>query len=234
METFLRAIPQRLPQIPKAIIVVSAHWETQGFCFTGSNAPPLIFDYYGFPKHTYALQYNVPGAPAIAEKAAMLLRESGLAARTDNDRGIDHGVFVPLMVAFPDAVIPVIEMSLDNGLDPALHIKAGRALATLRDEGVLIIGSGMSFHNTRAFDDSLATARSEAFDNWLNQAVELPFDARGAALQTWSDAPGGRFSHPTEEHLIPLMVAAGASEDAGQQIYADTVLSVAISGFQFN
>ena len=234
MAEFLRALPGTLPAPPTAIIVVSGHWETEGFGFTGAAQPGLIYDYYGFPPHTYALRYDVPGAPALAARAAGLLRTAGLKATVDPQRGLDHGVFVPMKVAFPQASIPMIEMSVDRHLDPALHIEAGRTLGALRDEGVLILGSSMSFHNMRAYGDPRFTAPSEAFDAWLAGAVALPGDARAAALAAWAEAPAGRLSHPREEHLLPLMVAAGTSQRPGERIYCERVLETAISGFRFD
>ncbi len=233
MEAFLRALPALLPEPPTAILVVSGHWETRGFAFTGAAQPDLIYDYGGFPPHTYALRYDAPGAPALAERAAGLLRAAGLAASVDPTRGLDHGVFIPLKVAFPDANIPVVEMSVEQGLDPALHIAAGQALAALRSEGVLIVGSGMSFHNMRAYGDPRFTAPAATFDRWLTDAVEAPAPQRAEALGHWADAPGGRVSHPREEHLIPLMVAAGASTAPGERVYAEQVVDVAISGYRF-
>lgn len=234
MEAFLRGLPAMLPERPKAILVVSGHWETDGFSFTGAKAPGLIYDYSGFPAHTYALRYDVPGEPALAARAASLLTARGLKASVDPDRGLDHGVFVPLKVAFPNADIPVVEMSVDRRLDPALHLAAGRALAPLRDEGVLILGSGMSFHNMRAYGDPRATAPSQTFDHWLTESVALKGATRDERLKGWADAPSGRFSHPREEHLLPLVVAAGAAEGAGEQVYSEQVLSTSISGFRFN
>ncbi|MBD3772544.1 MAG: dioxygenase [Rhodobacteraceae bacterium] len=234
MERFLRDLPSQLPAPPKAILVVSGHWETQGFRFTSAEKPTLLFDYYGFPEHTYRLRYDVPGSPELAGKAAQLLRDAGFDAGLDGERGLDHGVFVPLLVAFPEASIPVVEMSLDASLDPALHIAAGEALAPLRDEGVLILGSGMSFHNMRAYGDPRATAASEEFDRWLTGAVGQEPAARDAALKQWEQAPAGRFSHPREEHLIPLMVAAGASRHAGSTAFNQRVMQTAISGYRFD
>lgn len=232
MEAFLRGLPDLLPARPRAILIVSGHWETDGFAFTGTAKPDLIFDYHGFPPHTYALRYPVPGDPALAEQAAGLLRSAGHAAWIDPDRGIDHGVFVPLMVAFPEADIPVVEMSLDRGLDPKLAWAAGRALRPLRDEGVLILGAGMSFHNLPAYRRGDATAPSLAFDAWLGDAVALP-EGRGDRLATWATAPAARFAHPREEHLLPLMVAAGASDAPGERVYDEVVMETMISGFRF-
>lgn len=234
MAAFLRSLPGRLGSAPSAIIVVSGHWETEGFAFTGAAQPGLIYDYHGFPPHTYRLRYDVPGAPALAETAASLLRAAGLAASIDPERGLDHGVFVPMKVAFPEAAVPMIEMSVDRTLDPALHIAAGRALAPLREQGVLILGSGMSFHNMRGYGDPRFTAPSEAFDAWLTDAVELPSPERAVALAGWAEAPAGRLSHPREEHLVPVMVAAGTSQAPGARVYGERVLHTAISGFRFD
>ena len=234
MAAFLRDLPAMLPQRPRAVLVVSGHWETDGFAFTGAEEPSLIYDYHGFPAHTYALRYDAPGCPALAARAAALLAGAGIAAAVDPMRGLDHGVFVPLKVAFPDADIPVVEMSVDRTLDPALHIAAGRALAALRDEGVLILASGMSFHNMRGYGDPRFTKPSEAFDAWLTLTAEQPGAARAEALARWEAAPAARLSHPQAEHLLPLMVAAGAAEGRGERVYAEKVMETAISGFRFD
>ncbi|TXC69596.1 dioxygenase [Sphingomonas ginsenosidivorax] len=233
MAAYLRGIAATLPGRPTAILVVSGHWETRGFAFTGAARPPLIYDYGGFPAHTYELRYDAPGAPDLAARAAALLQDAGMTATIDPQRGLDHGVFVPLKVAFPDADIPVVEMSVDRDLDPALHLAAGRALAPLRDAGVLIVASGMSFHNMRGYGDPRFTAPSQQFDDWLSEAVALPGDERAAALTAWADAPAARLSHPAEEHLLPLMVAAGASDAPGVHDYAELVMHTAISGYRF-
>ena len=194
----------------------------------------MIYDYYGFPSETYAIQYDAPSAPGVAAAAAALLRDQGLPVELDPARGFDHGVFVPMKVAFPDASIPVVEMSVERGLDPKLHIAAGRALASLRDEGVLIVGSGMSFHDLRAFGDKRFTRVSQAFDEWLTLTLMQSGDVRADRLARWADAPGAQAAHPTSEHLIPLMVAAGASDAPGEKIYGEIVLETVISGFRFS
>jgi aromatic ring-opening dioxygenase catalytic subunit (LigB family) len=233
MAAFLRGLPQLLPDRPKAILIVSGHWETEGFAFTAASRPDLLFDYHGFPPHTYQLTYLAPGDPALAAKAAGLLTSAGLPSSLDAARGLDHGVFVPLKVAFPDADIPVVEMSVDLGLDPTEHLTAGHALAPLRDEGVLIVGAGMSFHNMRGYGRTSSTEPSRQFDAWLADAVTAKAETRAQSLARWADAPSGRFSHPREEHLLPLMVAAGASDAAGEQVYSELVMETAISGFRF-
>lgn len=234
MAKFLASLPERLPQTPRAILIVSGHWEADGFALSGTDHPGLIYDYYGFPQHTYALSYPAPGAPGLAQDAAAKLKAAGLKASIDPARGLDHGVFVPLKVAFPVANVPVVEMSLDHGLDPALHIKAGAALKPLRDDNVLIIATGMSFHNMRGYGNPNATAPSQTFDQWLTDTLALPPAQRHAALEDWEQAPAARFSHPREEHLVPAMFAAGAADGPGKRIYNELVLRTALSAFQFD
>ena len=234
MEAYLRGLPATLPEAPKAILVVSGHWEERAFAFTGSAAHPgLIFDYYGFPPETYQLTWPAPGAPWLAERGAELLRAAGLPSAVDPARGFDHGVFVPLKVMFPEAEVPVVQMSLHASLDPALHVAAGRALAPLRDEGVLVLGSGMSFHNLRAMGDPRVAAPSTEFDHWLADAAASTPEERAARLAQWESAPWARLCHPREEHLIPLMVAAGASDAPGTHDYGELVMGGAVSAFRF-
>jgi aromatic ring-opening dioxygenase catalytic subunit (LigB family) len=233
MADYLRGIPAMVPAEPTAILIISAHWETDGFTFTGTQQPSLIYDYSGFPPHTYQLTYPVPGDPELAGRAASLLANAGLRTSVDPNRGHDHGVFIPLKVAFPDATIPVVEMSLDASLDPALHIAAGQALAPLRDEGVLIIGSGYSFHNMRAFDNPKSTPLSADFDTALSKAVCAPMEERINQLTQWKAMPFALFAHPRAEHLLPLMVAAGAG-GKGHKNYGEVVSKTAISGYVFD
>ena len=231
---FLEGVSATLPAPPKALLVVSGHWEESAFTAGAAAHPELIFDYYGFPAHTYQLTWPAPGDPELAARVARLLAEAGLPSATDPHRGYDHGVFIPLKVAFPQATIPVVTLSLAASLDPALHLAAGRALAPLRDEGILIIGSGMSFHNLRAYFQSETTARARAFDAWLTQAIESPAAEREALLTNWRSAPNAAFSHPREEHLVPLFVAAGAGGDApGKRIFTDEPMAAQISAFRF-
>jgi aromatic ring-opening dioxygenase catalytic subunit (LigB family) len=234
MAGFLRALPAALPSRPRAILVVSGHWETAGFATTASPQPPLVYDYYGFPAHTYQLRYDVPGDPALARDVVARLQQAGFSATTDPQRGLDHGVFVPLKVIYPQADIPVVELSLDRGLDAAMHVRVGKALAPLRDEGVLLVCAGMSFHNLRAFGDPRVLAPSRQFDDWLGAAVTLPADERALRLADWRQAPAAQLAHPRHEHLLPLMVAAGSSPNAGRRIYNEVVLGSVISGFAFD
>lgn len=237
MVTFLKAIEHELPERPKAILLISAHWLAPEFSVTAGPAPELIYDYYGFPEHTYELKYPAPGDPELAKQVTGLLQKAGLAAREDPVRGFDHGMFIPLKLMFPGADIPVIQLSLRRDLDPAAHIEAGRALAALRDENVLIIGSGMSFHNMRAYGDSRFSAISDEFDKWLTNAVQSAAPERARLLAEWQQAPHAQLCHPPggEEHLIPLMVAAGAGERSpGRRIYSERVMQTTISAYRFD
>ncbi len=232
---FLEGIAASLPAPPKALLVVSGHWEEQAFTASTAAEPKLIFDYSGFPEQTYRLTWPAPGEPELAQRVAELLKLAGLPAGLSATRGFDHGVFVPLKVAFPGAEIPVVTLSLSRSLDPALHLAAGRALAPLRDEGVLIIASGMSFHNLGAYFRPESVERSRAFDEWLTKAVESKAVERDALLKAWSSAPFARYSHPREEHLIPLMVAAGAGGDApGRRVFTDDPMGATISAYRFD
>ena len=236
---FLEGLATTLPARPKALLVISGHWEEPTLTVGAAAEPELIYDYSGFPAHTYQLKWPAPGNPALAGQVARLLSQAGLGSAFSLTRGYDHGVFVPLKVAFPDAEIPVVTLSLaltPNGqLDPAQHIAAGRALAPLRDEGLLIVGSGMSFHNLRAYLRPETSERAREFDTWLTHAVESPAPDRDALLTSWRHGPFATFAHPREEHLIPLMVAAGAGGHApGTRIFSDEPMGAALSAYRFD
>lgn len=236
MRTSLQQLGERFADV-STLLVVSAHWEAPAVTVQTGARPPLFYDYYGFPPHTYELTWPAPGAPQVARRALDLLRAGGIDAREDAGRGFDHGTFVPLKVAFPEAHIPTFQVSLRAGLDPTEHLAIGRALAPLREDGVLIVGSGMSFHNMRAFMQAggrhvLDTSRR--FDAWLGAQCTGPPRERDAALARWDRAPGARFCHPREEHLLPLMIAAGAaSDEPGRVLFRDEVMGVAVSALEF-
>ncbi|UWZ85358.1 DODA-type extradiol aromatic ring-opening family dioxygenase [Occallatibacter riparius] len=234
-QRFLESIQATLPAPPKAMLVISGHWEEPGFTAGAVEKPELIFDYSGFPPHTYQLTWPAPGDPELAARVTKMLREAGLPAGLSRTRGYDHGIFVPLKVAFPQAQIPVVPLSLDRGLDPELHLAAGRVLATLRDEGVLIIASGMSFHNLRAYMRPETTEPAAQFDAWLTKAIESSAPQRNEMLRYWQNAPNASFAHPRAEHLIPLMVAAGAGGEApGKRIFHDQPMGAAITAYRFD
>jgi aromatic ring-opening dioxygenase catalytic subunit (LigB family) len=234
-QRFLEGLAATLPAPPRAIVVVSGHWEEPAFTASAAASPQLIFDYSGFPEDTYRLTWPAPGDPELAARVFSLLGQAGLPVALSPSRGFDHGVFVPMKVAFPQARIPVVTLSLAGSLDPALHLAAGRALAPLRDEGVLIVASGMSFHNLRGYFRPETPERARAFDAWLTKAVESPAAERDALLTEWRAAPFAAYAHPREEHLIPLMVAAGAGGNApGTRIFTDEPMGAAISAYRFD
>jgi len=234
MQAYLAGLIESLPERPRAILIVSGHWEESAFTVHTGERPPLLFDYYGFPPHTYQLRFDAPGGPDLARRAASLLAGAGFATDEDARRGWDHGVFVPLKVAVPHADIPVVQLSLRKDLDPAAHIAAGRALAPLRDEGVLIVGSGMSFHNLRE-RGAHVTGRADAWDAALTAAVTDPDPAaRAHRVADWERLPNARFAHPSEEHLLPLMVALGAGgDDVATCEFRDHVLGWTVSAYRF-
>ena len=236
LEASLQAIPIELGTDPVAILAVSGHWEEPEFTVQTNPNPPMLYDYGGFPEFTYHLSYPAPGAPNVAARVGELLSQAGIPTRFDDQRGFDHGVFAPLFVAYPAADVPILQLSIKQGYDPAVHLATGRALAPLRDEGVLIVGSGLSYHNLRAFGSAGAPA-SRDFDRWLTRAlVDAPIEDRTDLLLDWEQAPSARASHPTADHLIPLMVAVGAAEfESGVRTYHqdDFMGSVTASSFRF-
>lgn len=199
-----------------------------------SPAPPLLFDYYGFPKAAYELTWPAPGSPSLATRVRELLTAKGIQSAEDAARGFDHGTFVPLKLTYPEPTIPVVQLSMKRGLDAAEHLALGAALAPLRDEGIFILGSGMSYHNMRGFGAGRALGASEAFDAWLQETVKSPMAERNRRLAAWTQAPSARDVHPREEHLLPLMVIAGAAgADVGEVPYSDLLMSVRVSAAQF-
>jgi len=236
MADFLKNVASTLPRTPKAIVMVSAHWLTPDVTVTSGAQPELIYDYYGFPPHTYQLTYPAAGAPALAAQIVQTLQAAGIASGQDAQRGFDHGMFIPMKLMFPDANIPVLQLSLNESLNPEQQLQTGRALEALREQDVLIIGSGMSFHNMRAYGNPAYGPVSDAFDAWLTQAVESSPEKRYELLANWTQAPGARDCHPqrAEEHLLPLMTVAGAAgQDAGRKVFSDRVLETTLSAFVF-
>ena len=236
LEQSLVDLPRQIGGKPKAVLVVSGHWEETAPTLSSGAHPPMIYDYSGFPAHTYQVRYDAPGAPELAQRAAGLLTDAGFPASLDALRGFDHGTFAMLYPVFPEADVPVVQLSLTHGFDPQAHLAMGRALAPLRSEGVLIIGSGLSYHNLRQFGPGGRLA-SHAFDDWLQFALlALSPAERRAAIMNWSGAPYARNAHPREEHLLPLMVALGAAEDeAAACVYHEDAFfgSLAVSSFRF-
>lgn len=212
----LTELGQQLPELA-AVAVVSAHWQTAGIEVMRTEAPKTIHDFGGFPPKLYRLQYPAPGAPAQALKTAAILKAAGLESKFEDARGIDHGVWVPLLYLLPSALVPVYQVSLPFSLDASGALQLGRALAPLRREGVLVMGSGSLTHNLGEigrFDPSLAQYATE-FTSWIRAHVQRrDIDA---IVDYRRRAPHAKRAHPTEEHFLPLLVALGAS-DAGDTV----------------
>jgi aromatic ring-opening dioxygenase catalytic subunit (LigB family) len=199
-----------------------------------SPHPPMLYDYHGFPPESYQITWPAPGDPEIAARVRQVLADAAIDTGADAMRGFDHGTFVPLKLAYPNADVPAFQLSLKRGLDPAEHLAIGRALEPLRDEGVFIIASGMTFHNLRAFFNPDANAVSEVFDAWLRETMSREPAVRDRRLTQWASAPGARVAHPREEHLIPLMVAAGAAgSDPAVLAFNGTMVGHRLSGYHF-
>ena len=234
LKDYLKSV-RLLPKTPpRALLVVSAHWEEPVPTVMTAERPPMLYDYYGFPPESYHITWPAPGDPALAREVEDLLRDAGFRTAEDAARGYDHGTFVPLKITYPDADVPAVQLSLMSGLNPTQHLAMGRALAPLRDRGIFIVGSGMTFHNLRAFGDPRATAYAEAFDEWLRNVMQRAPSDRARGLSEWSTAPAARIAHPREEHLIPLMVATGAAgDDPARLAYNGTFGGTRLSAYEF-
>ncbi len=231
---YLRGVKALPSTAPRALLVISAHWEESVPTVMTSPRPPMLYDYYGFPPETYQITWPAPGEPALAARVQDLLGKAGFPTATNAERGFDHGTFVPLKLTYPDADIPTVQLSLVTGLDPEQHLALGRALAPLRDEGVFIIGSGMSYHNMRGFRDRSLHPASETFDAWLREAAMAEPAERDLRLAHWTTAPEARACHPREEHLLPLMVIAGAAgADRGSIPFNGTIGGLRISAVHY-
>lgn len=235
LREYLAGIMPSISQTPDAIIVVSAHWETGEFSVNTNAAPGMLYDYYGFPDDTYSLQFPAPGQPALAKEIVNSLQEAGIAAQSNAKRGYDHGVFVPLMIMCPEAGIPVVEISIQSGYDPDAHIALGQVLEQYRSQNVLIVASGSSYHNFQDFFDGQNDA-AKPFDDWLGESMTQYAGAKRLdRLRNWEAAPNARHAHPKEDHLIPLMAAAGAAgESTGTWDFHELIGGKAFSCFRFD
>jgi aromatic ring-opening dioxygenase catalytic subunit (LigB family) len=213
LEQSLFDIRRELGDAPRAVLAISGHWEEKGFAISSAEQPGMEYDYSGFPPHTYQIKYKAPGSPELAARVQRLLEGGGIGARLDPERGFDHGVFSIMKPLYPGEDIPLVQLSIDRSYDPELHLKLGRLLAPLRDEGVLIIGSGLSYHNLREMRGNEGAEPSRQFDAWLQETLAAAPAERTERLIRWERAPMARAAHPQEDHLIPLMAAVGAAEN---------------------
>jgi aromatic ring-opening dioxygenase catalytic subunit (LigB family) len=236
LEASLLAIRRDWGDAVRAVLVISGHWETEEFAVSSAAHPGMVFDYYGFPEYLYHIKYDAPGSPELAMRVRAMLEAGGFACESDPERGFDHGTFSLMKPIYPDGEIPIVQLSVKLDYDPHAHLSVGRLLAPLRDEGVVIIGSGSSFHNL-GLRGPTAIEPSRRFDDWLQQTLLTSSAAeRRQRLAGWTLAPDARIAHPREDHLIPLMVALGAAEEeAASLIYhqGDFLGGWALSSFRF-
>lgn len=215
---FLRDLGRTLPR-PDAILAVTAHWETAEPQVGSAVRPGTIHDFYGFPDELYRIRYPAPGAPGVADKALELLKGAGMPASTDAERGMDHGTWSPLVLMYPGADIPVAQLSVQPEKDPRHHVAMGAALAPLRSDNVLILGSGGAVHNLRFFRPGGEAVPQWArdFEQWL---TDLALSGDREAAAGWAEqAPGPSIAHPRDEHFLPFLVAMGAGSGPGRVLH---------------
>jgi 4,5-DOPA dioxygenase extradiol len=228
MVEFMTRLPSQLKK-PDLILVISAHWEESAATLLGAQNPEMFYDYYGFPDQAYEITYPAPGSPEYANRIAGVLKQNNIPARIDPQRGFDHGLFIPLKLMYPQADIPCLQLSLLRGLNPGAHIALGKALRGFKNENILVIGSGFSFHNMSAFTWQGIGApdpANNAFQNWLIEGCTGPMSQseREQRLIEWEKAPSARYCHPREEHLLPLHVCLGMTDQPAKLIFDDQIL----------
>ncbi|MFT6896045.1 MAG: 4,5-DOPA dioxygenase extradiol [Paraglaciecola sp.] len=233
---YLKSLAGKLEK-PSAILLISAHWEEAVATITASAKPKMIYDYSGFPPETYQLQYPSPGEPVLAVKVQQALQHAGIAVKLDQQRGYDHGLYVPLMLMYPQADIPAIQLSLVNNLDAEQHLAIGKALQALDYDNLLVIGSGFSFHNMREFfapDTEDRRSKNQGFEHWLHTTVsdkKMPETQRSESMINWAKAPHARYCHPREEHLLPLHICYGLAGRASDEHENITIINKQSSAF---
>lgn len=235
LEASLKQMVSDHGEKPRAILMISGHWEENDVGIMGAARPPMLYDYSGFPPHTYEITYPAPGAPDVAVRTLKLLQEAGIAAHIDPNRGFDHGLFAPMEVMYPKADVPIFQVSMLRSYDPADHIAIGRALKPLRDEGIMIVGSGLSFHNLSLMRGGGAGPSAD-FDTWLYDSMMAAPDARRQAMIDWERAPAARICHREEDHLVPIFVALGAAEhEPAERIFhhVSEITGVTVSNYKF-
>lgn len=221
---FFKDFQKLLPQIPDAILVISAHWEESEFTIQTHPSPPMLFDYYGFPAETYKLNFPAKTSDQLIQRTHQLFKDFNITLNNDTQRGYDHGVFVPFLLMYPNADIPVVQLSLKENLDPKEHYQMGQVISQLKNENILIIGSGLSYHNLRQLND--IHGFSKKFDDWLWDILQKSPEDRKQNLIKWENAPNARLAHPREDHLIPLLVTAGSShQSVAERVYHEQMIN---------
>jgi aromatic ring-opening dioxygenase catalytic subunit (LigB family) len=234
LEASLNDLPSQLPMQPSAVLLISGHWEETEFAVSTSAAPGMIYDYDGFPAETYQLSYPAAGHPGLAELIAITIEQAGWPAKRDSLRGFDHGTFSLMKAIFPEANVPIVQLSMKANLDPAEHFKLGMALSHLREKNILMIGSGQSFHNMRSTGERAKKASLE-FDKMLRQVLlKTSPKERFINLLACLNSPCGHYSHPRTDHIIPLLVVLGAAEnDPASCIFSNYIMQFATSSYAF-
>lgn len=238
MIEFLKKFPSKLP-VPDEILVISAHWEESLPTVNTGEQPSLYFDYSGFPPETYQYQYPAPSNPTLAMEVRTLLEQQGIATQSTDQRGWDHGVFIPLMLSYPKANIPITQLSLIRNMNALAHVQLGNALQSLLERNILIIGSGFSFHNLRSKTwENLHAAdpENDVFQDWLIETCtgDLSVQEIESRLIDWENAaPHARYCHPREEHLLPLFVCQAAAGARGKVIFDDKIAGKRSLGFHW-
>lgn len=238
MIEFMKDLPDKIHR-PDSIVVISAHWEENDVTVQSGKEPGMLYDYYGFPEAAYQIKYPCKGDRELALKIAGLFAENGIEHRLDNNRPYDHGSYIPLMMMYPDADIPVIQVSLHHNLDPLTHLNMGKALRPLLEENILIIGSGFSFHNMRQFDFAGRNLEDPLNDQFQNKLIEICCNVQDDiekrdCLTSWENIPGARYCHPREEHLLPLFVCAGLVRGAGIKVFDNYIIGKRATAFLWN
>jgi 4,5-DOPA dioxygenase extradiol len=235
MIKFMNNLPSIIKR-PDAIVVFSAHWEESIVAIQSGSKPELVYDYFGFPAAAYELKYPCNGNRALAARIADLFQGNGIHGRLDHNRPYDHGSYIPLIMMYPDADIPVLQVSLNHNLDPRTHLDMGRALRPLLDENILIIGSGFSFHNMRRFDFAGSNMEDHLNNEFQDRLIEIccgemDETKKWRHLTGWENMPGARYCHPREEHLLPLLVCAGLAANNASTLFDDYILGKRATAF---
>ncbi|MBN2795736.1 MAG: dioxygenase [Clostridia bacterium] len=228
MVTFMEKLPNQLHR-PEAIVLFSAHWEAPVITIQNNAKPELLYDYYGFPNASYNLKYPCRLDQELASRIGLLLEKASIEFKYDEKRPYDHGMFIPLLLMYPEADIPVIQVSLKHNLSPSDHLNLGKALQPLLEENILFIGSGFSFHNMGAFDFSGQDVKDPANDAFQEAITHLccdnlSKDEKWHGLLNWTTLEGARYCHPREEHLLPLHICVGLSQSNGNKIFDDYII----------
>lgn len=235
MIEFMKNLPHKIPR-PNSIVVISAHWEEDIVTIQSASKANIMYDYFGFPEAAYNIKYPCKVDVELSLRIAKLLKKDGIEYRLDDKRAYDHGSYIPLTLMYPKADIPVLQISLNHNLDPLTHINIGKALRPLLSENILIIGSGFSFHNMRAFDFSGRNSEDSINNIFQDRLIEICCKEKDEQKKlehfiNWERIPGARYCHPREEHLLPLFVCAGLSIGLGTKVFDDYILGKRATAF---